>query len=84
MQENNRMFKVAVKTTDLEGNKLTYYTHVYAKTNYHAIELAVTRYRDIQPNREFYTIVSNWDKQSGQTIALLAISAITYIANFPN
>lgn len=78
------MFKVAVNSTDLEGNKIVYYTHIYATTNYHAIEVAITRYRDIQPDREQYSIISNWDKQSGQTIALLAISAITYIANFPN
>ena len=78
------MFKVAVNSTDLEGNKLVYYTHVYATTKYHAIEKAITRYRDIQPNREEYDIVSHWDKESGQTIALLAIAMVTHIANFPN
>ena len=82
--ENQRMFKVAVNSTDLEGNKIVYYTHIYATTKYHAIEVAVTRYRDIQPNREEYDIVSHWDKESGQTIALLAIAMVTYIANFPN
>ena len=82
--ENQRMFKVAVNSTDVEGNKIVYYTHIYATTKYHAIEVAITRYRDIQPNREMYDIVSHWDKESGQTIALLAIAMVTYIANFPN
>jgi hypothetical protein len=82
--EDHRMFKVSVTTTDLEGNKLVYYTHVYATTKFHAIEKAVTRYRDIQPNREMYGIVSHWDRESGQTIALLAVAGLTYIANFPN
>ena len=75
--ENQRMFKVAVNSTDVEGNKIVYYTHIYATTKYHAIEVAITRYRDIQPNREMYDIVSHWDKESGQIIALLAISAMT-------
>ena len=82
--EYQRMFKVAVNSTDVEGNKIVYYTHIYATTKYHAIEVAITRYRDIQPNREMYDIVSHWDKESGQTIALLAIAMVTYIANFPN
>lgn len=55
---------------------------VLAETKYEAIERALTRYREVQPDRTQYEILSHWSYETGKTIGMLAIAAFNYSMNY--
>jgi hypothetical protein len=78
MKEREKSYKIAVEYT-CNNVIATYNTSVIAVSRYHAIELALTRCREIQPDRSKYKILSAWDRRTAQDIAFLAIGAYNYV-----
>jgi len=74
------VFKVAIDWKSNLGSG-TYTTSVLANSKWQAIEKAITRYRDIQPDRAHYKIVSKWTRESAQCIAILAMQAYNHTMN---
>jgi hypothetical protein len=81
MKERHKSYKIAIEYT-CNNVKATYNTSVIAVSKHHAIELALTRCREIQPDRSKYSIVSAWDRNTAQDIAFLAIGAYNYALAF--
>jgi len=51
---------------------------VLAESKWEAIERAVTRYREIQPDRQYYKVLSGWNRETARTIAFLSAMAFNY------
>ena len=81
MKEKEKSYKIAIEYV-CNNVVATYNTSVIAVSKWHAIEKALTRCREIQPDRSKYKILSAWDRETAQDIAFLAIGAYNYAMNF--
>lgn len=79
---NKRVFNIQVTYTNKCDVTCSHKFTVLAETKYEAIERAITRYREVQPDRTKYKILSNWSYNTGKTLAMLASSAFHYSMDF--
>lgn len=80
---DKKMYQLEVLYTSSWGNEVTYRFHVLAESKWEAIERAVTRYRELQPDRSYYKVISGgWSRETAQTICFLAVSAVNYTMNY--
>lgn len=77
-----RYFHLEVFATNNSGTNYSLKFHVLAETKWEAIERGLTRYRDIQPDRQKYAVIANWDMQSAKCIAFLACCAVNDTMNY--
>lgn len=79
---NKRVFNIQVTYTNNCNVTCNHKFTVLAETKYEAIERAITRYREVQPDRTKYEILSHWSYKTGKTIAILAMSAFHYSMDY--
>lgn len=79
---NKRVFNMQVTYTNSFQVTCNHKFTVLAETKYEAIERALTRYREVQPDRTKYEILSHWSYNTGKTIAILAMSAFHYSMDY--
>lgn len=79
---DKRIFQIELSYVNSWNVTCTYRTHVLAETTWEAIERALTRYRDIQPNREHYKVISNFKYEDAKVIQSLAASAMNYVQQY--
>jgi len=56
----------------------THRFHVLAETKWEAIERAVTRYRELQPDRTYYKVLTGWSRETARLIQSLSAMALDY------
>lgn len=77
--EDKRIYQLEVLYTSDWGNEVTHRFHVLAESKWEALERGLTRYRDMQPDRSYYKIISGgWSYEVGKEIAMLASLAKDY------
>ena len=79
---DKRVFNMKVTYTNNCNVTCSHLFTVLAETKYEAVERALTRYREVQPDRTQYEIMSHWSYKTGKTIALLAMSAFHYSMDY--
>lgn len=77
-----KYYHLQVTAVNSYGTEYSLRFHILAETTWEAVERGLTRYRDIQPDRTKYTILSSWDMESAKCIAFLACSAVNYAMNY--
>lgn len=81
--EDKKMYQIEVLYTSDWGNEVTHRFHVLAESKWEAIERAVTRYRELQPDRSYYTVISGgWSRETARTIGSLAMLAFYYSMDY--
>jgi hypothetical protein len=77
--EDKKLYQLEVLYTSDWGNEVTHRFHVLAESKWEAIERALTRYRELQPDRTYYKIISGgWSYEVGRQISSLAAQAFDY------
>lgn len=79
--EDHKVIKVEIPYV-CQGKLLMYYTHVMAVSKYHAIDKAYGRYKEIQPDRSKYKVVSVRTRAMAQCMGMLAMEAYNYALNY--
>lgn len=76
--EDKRIYQLEVTFSTAYG-EATRRIHILAESKWEAIERALTRYRDIQPDRTYYKVISGgWSYETGRQISTLAAMAFDY------
>lgn len=79
--EDKRIYQLEV-TFSTHYGEATRRIHILAESKWEAIERALTRYRDIQPDRTYYKVISGWKYEVGKQIQLLAAHAFDYAMRY--
>lgn len=80
---DKKIYQLEVLYTSDWGNEVTHRFHVLAESKWEAIERAVTRYREIQPDRTYYKVISGgWNLDTAKLIGSLACMAFHYSMDF--
>jgi hypothetical protein len=80
--EDKKFYQLEVTYTTKFGTA-THRFQILAESKWEAIERALTRYRNIQPDRTYYTIVSGgWNREVARVICFLAVGAVNYSMNY--
>lgn len=79
--EDKRIYQLEVTFSTAYG-EATRRIHILAESKWEAIERALTRYRDIQPDRTYYKVISGWSYETGKQIQLLAAHAFDYAMRY--
>lgn len=80
--EDKRIYQLEV-TFSTHYGEATRRIHILAESKWEAIERALTRYRDIQPDRSYYVVISGgWKYEVGKQIQLLAAHAFDYAMRY--
>lgn len=79
--EDKRIYQLEV-TFSTHYGEATRRIHILAESKWEAIERALTRYRDIQPDRTYYKVISGWKYEVGKQIQLLAAQAFDYAMRY--
>jgi len=81
--DDKKFYQVEVLYTSDWGNEVTHRFHVLAESKWEAIERAVTRYRELQPDRTYYKVSSGgWDRETAKLIGSLAMMAFYYTMDY--
>lgn len=81
--EDKKLYQLEVLYTSDWGNEVTLRFYILAESKWEAIERGLTRYRDMQPDRSYYTVISGgWSYEVGKEIAMLAHKAVDYSGRY--
>jgi len=74
---DKKVYRLEVTYTTNCGTA-THHFQVLAESKWEAIERAVTRYREIQPDRQYYKVLTSWSRETAHAIAFLSAMAFNY------
>lgn len=79
---NKKVYRIEVTYTNTSNVTASHSFTVLAETKHEAIQRAIARYYDVQPNQEGYKVISGWDYNTAKAIGFLAMQAFHYSMDF--